>query len=63
MLRMGFFVLVALMLLPVAEAAAQKKEKKAPVSDRCREQVIASCRGYGTSRDTCVRAGLKQCKS
>jgi hypothetical protein len=63
MLRNGFFVLIALLLLPVAEAAAQKKGKKAAASESCREQVIASCRGYGMSRDACVRAGLKQCKS
>ena len=44
MLRKGFFVLIALLLLPVAEATAQKQGKKDAVSESCRERVIASCR-------------------
>jgi hypothetical protein len=55
-------VLFALMLLPVADAAAQNKEKPSQATDNCREQAEKICPRHGIHRNACLRSALTQCK-
>ena len=57
MFRKCIFGIIALALLPMANAAAAKKEGKQPAVN-CQEQARASCPGYGQSAQACVRAAF-----
>jgi hypothetical protein len=56
------FGIIALSLLPMADAVAAKKEKKPAGGVNCQEQANASCPGYGMSRQACYRAAMARCR-